>query len=133
MSKYRTLKYPPSIFWEVTPLCNHNCVHCFNYWRTDITETKELNENYFSKSHHDFSEKIVSLHPVQVIITGGEPLLVWEAVKNAIETFLDNGIHVSMNTNATLMTDEIASFLADKIVKIVKVLIYAWVVAERIN
>ena len=29
------LKYPPVVHWEVTPECNHNCIHCYNYWRSD--------------------------------------------------------------------------------------------------
>lgn len=29
------LKYPPVIHREVTPYRNHNCIHCYNYWRTD--------------------------------------------------------------------------------------------------
>lgn len=28
------LIYPSSITWEVTPACNHACIHCYNSWRT---------------------------------------------------------------------------------------------------
>ena len=29
------LRYPPNVQWEVTAECNHNCIHCYNYWRKD--------------------------------------------------------------------------------------------------
>ena len=31
----KDIQYPAILHWEVTPLCNHNCIHCYNYWRHD--------------------------------------------------------------------------------------------------
>lgn len=91
--------------WEVTPRCNHNCVHCYNYWRST---SDVLIEN---RLYDEIASKIINLHPVYVVITGGEPLLVFEEIKPQIEKFIDNKISVSLNTNASLITDEIAMFL----------------------
>lgn len=102
-----SLLYPPSIDWELTSVCNHNCIHCYNYWRGLNIEQQELPTEEYLVS---VAEKIVDSHPVSVQITGGEPLIVWERAKHAIQILLDNGIRVSMNTNATLVNDEIASF-----------------------
>lgn len=102
-------KYPPSIDWEVTSACNHNCIHCYNYWR----KTGTVNcASYSSEYYLNVAQRIVEEKPVSVQITGGEPLLVWRHLKDAVKILLDAGISVSINTNATLVTDKIAAFLA---------------------
>lgn len=104
-----TLLYPPSIDWELTSVCNHNCIHCYNFWRgLNNTEKKLPTSDYYNS----IAEKIISSHPVSVQITGGEPLIVWTRVEAAIQSLLDAGINVSINTNATLVNEEIASFFS---------------------
>ena len=109
MEKYRSVKYPPSVFWEVTERCNHNCLHCFNYWRTDKDLCIRGNsaEDYIA-----VAKKLVDLKPVKVILTGGEPLTVFSELKAAVELLLQNHITVSVNTNAALLTDEIAEYFS---------------------
>lgn len=105
-----TLFYPPSIDWELTSVCNHNCIHCYNYWRKQNNIiTCEKGSNYYIIC----AEKIIRAKPVSVQITGGEPLIMWDKVKPAIERLLDAGICVSINTNATLATREISKFLSE--------------------
>ena len=101
----KKIKYPPYMQWEVTPRCNHNCVHCYNYWRSTHELISE-NELYTS-----IASKIIDIHPVSVVITGGEPLLVFDKIKDASEMLLNNDILVSLNTNASLVTENIAFFL----------------------
>ena len=105
-----TLFYPPSVDWEMTADCNHSCIHCYNYWRT---ATSGSNLKRDEKFYISCAEKLVAAKPVSVQITGGEPLLVWTKIRSAIQILLDAGINVSINTNATLVTDEIAEFLAN--------------------
>lgn len=102
------LLYPASIDWELTPICNHNCIHCYNYWRGLNLEqdTCTSAERFMS-----IAKLIVESRPVSVQITGGEPLIVWEKAKDALQLLIDNGIRVSINTNATLVNEEIADFL----------------------
>lgn len=102
-----TLLYPPSIDWELTSVCNHNCIHCYNYWRgLNSDEGRLPSEEYFDI----VARKIIESHPVSVQITGGEPLVVWSKAKHAIQLLVESGIIVSINTNATLVNDEIADF-----------------------
>ena len=103
----KKMLYPPYLQWEVTPRCNHNCVHCYNYWRTGSDHYEDC------KNHMAIAKKIVENKPVSVVITGGEPLLVFECLKEPIKLFKANGIAVSINTNATLVTSDIAKFLAE--------------------
>lgn len=101
----KKLKYPPILQWEVTPLCNHNCVHCYNYWRID-NEIENVKVN-----HCEIADKIIDNKPAAVVITGGEPLLVFEDIKESIIKMHEKGISLSINTNAVLVTEDIARFM----------------------
>ena len=102
------LIHPPSIDWELTSKCNHSCIHCYNYWRQSNVESLSLNAD----TYEEIALKIIEAKPVSVQITGGEPLLVWNKTKYAIKMLVDEGIAVTINTNATLVNDEIAEYLS---------------------
>ena len=105
-----TLLYPASIDWEVTPFCNHNCIHCYNCWRSindkscDVRFNQEVSSDWFNR----IAGQIIKSKPVSVIITGGEPLSVYWQIEEAMKLLIQSGIYVSMNTNLTLMNDAIA-------------------------
>lgn len=107
------IKYPGSIQWEVTSYCNHDCIHCYNYWRSNNTKKQDIefnnkvDENYY----YEIAKKIVESKPVRVIITGGEPFSVFDKLKKSIILLINNNISVSINTNATLLNDNILLFL----------------------
>lgn len=75
------LHYPPTLQWEMTAECNHDCIHCYNYWRKDFEKIADLSRSKSVEEYYAIARKIVDLKPVAVTITGGEPLLV-------------NGIHL---------------------------------------
>lgn len=111
MEKYRSLHYPPVVFWEVTDQCNHNCIHCFNYWRTD----KQALANSCLKTEEEYlaiAKRILQQKPVRVIFTGGEPLIAFKQLRPALELLHENRVNLSFNTNAALLTEEIAEFFA---------------------
>ena len=102
------LHYPPSVDWELTSECNHNCIHCYNYWRKNKHQHSDMREKeHFSR----IVQRIIDAKPVSLQITGGEPLVVWKQAKAAIEELIRARICVSINTNAVLVTEEIADFL----------------------
>lgn len=109
------LNYPPILQWEITPFCNHDCIHCYNYWRSEDTKkndlqfNSEVSEEYYLK----IAKRIVESKPVIVTITGGEPMSVFSKIKSSIDLFLKKNIYVTINTNASLITDEIAQYLVD--------------------
>ena len=73
------LKYPASLDWEVTPYCNHNCIHCYNYWRSNREKDNDelFNINVTKEWFMDIAQIIATNKPVSVTITGGEPLSVF--------------------------------------------------------
>lgn len=104
--KFRELKSPINVQWELTPNCNYCCFHCYNYWRT---------ENNVS-GHIDYGivvEQLIKNHIYNVTLTGGEPLLVYSDIKSYIEKMVNAGIKVSINTNASLLTQEMARFFKE--------------------
>lgn len=104
----KDIHYPPIVHWEVTSACNHNCIHCYNYWRKNPDIIGECEKSDLL----ELAEKITSFKPVVVVVTGGEPLLVYKELKEPLILLKNSGIFVSVNTNAALVTDEIADFFA---------------------
>lgn len=107
-----TIFYPPNIQWELTTECNHDCLHCYNYWRKDSEKAHCMRMKPESE-YLAIAERIIKQHPVSVILTGGEPLYAFENVKSSIELLQSAGIYTSINTNAALLTDEICIYLRE--------------------
>ncbi len=107
----KNLQHPPFVHWEVTPECNHNCIHCYNYWRKNSKDFESLRVN-FDESHYErIAKKLVEQKAHTVVITGGEPLLVFKKINSSIRFLRENGVNVSINTNSVLITDEIINFI----------------------
>ena len=106
-----TVKYPPFVHWEVTPECNHNCIHCYNYWRKDSEKLEAMRTNFSEEHYLKLAEKLIAQKVHTVVITGGEPLLVFNKIKSTMMLLKSNGINVSINTNAVLVNDEIIDFV----------------------
>ncbi len=105
------LRYPPNVQWEVTAECNHNCIHCYNYWRKDYEKFIGMKKSNSEKEYLQLANKIIEQKPVSVVITGGEPLLVFNKIKSSIDLLLKNGICVSINTNITMLDTSIIEYL----------------------
>ena len=103
-----------NIDFEVTPYCNENCIHCFNHWRTQTDKNQDIhfNQNVSSEHFCSIAEKIIDIHPQEVLITGGEPLSVFDKIKESIDLFTGHGIRVKVNTNGTFLTAKITEYLS---------------------
>ncbi len=91
---------------EVTTQCNSACSHCFVRAKMDKASSLPLNvvKDIISEGH--------DLGYGNLHLTGGEPLL-WEGLFEAIEFAVDLGYQsIFLNTNGTLLTEEIAGRLA---------------------
>lgn len=104
--KFRKLVSPINVQWELTPNCNYKCFHCYNYWRSCGSFSKRI-------KYSTVVEQIIENHIFKVTLTGGEPLLVFSEIKPYIEEMVKAGIKVSINTNASLLTQEMAEFFKE--------------------
>lgn len=68
---------------------------------------------YNCKQADRIADKIIELKPAHVVITGGEPMLHFHDVFPLLKMMVSNGIVVSINTNATLITEEIAELMKE--------------------
>jgi len=92
---------------EVTTRCNGSCLHCFA--RSGISRRSSLPVNLVKEIIAEgYDAGYRHLH-----ITGGEPLL-WEGVFETLDYGFGVGYKtIFMNTNGTLITEEIGKRLAD--------------------
>lgn len=109
-----TLRYPPNVQWEITTECNHNCIHCYNYWRKHSEVIAGMAKFKSEEEYLRLAKKIIEQKPVSVVITGGEPLLVFDRIKSSIDLLLKHNIFVSINTNISLLDENIAKYLKER-------------------
>ena len=84
---------PEEIIWEITPVCNKNCVYC---------GSKELkNKNILSQEQLlKITEEICKFPPMSINLSGGEVGTVKEETLNLIfNKFYDIGIEIKVITN----------------------------------
>ena len=105
------LRFPPNIQWELTSECNHDCIHCYNYWRKDFEKIAGMPMAKSEDEYLAIARKIIEQKPVSVILTGGEPLYAFDKIKSSILLLKNEGIVVTFNTNAVLLNDAICEFL----------------------
>jgi len=94
----------------LTEDCNLRCKYCFDDAFSDRTQCKY---NYVMDINMiddiiSFIEKTKDrTKPSKIIFFGGEPLLNWNFIKEFLEKAKDKNYTYSINTNVTLLTDEI--------------------------
>lgn len=96
---------------DLTKQCNFDCVYCFrDFHNNDIISLNVLDEilqyilNYCNKE---------SISKIGLQMWGGEPLLVLDRIEYVVDFFSHTDIKVTIDieTNASLVTDEIAQKL----------------------
>ena len=99
-------KGPLNVGFQVTRKCNLKCIYC-----SESPPLKDMGLNEIS-----IAFKNLKLAGVKLIkLTGGEALM-RRNIKEIIECAKSFGFYVAMDSNATLITDEMAEFLASKLV-----------------
>lgn len=108
------------IGFSITDMCNFACKYCIAGANSVKTSYCNYDKEKLKKYIFDFSEELVEKGKKKLGIgfTGGEPLLRWEDIKSVIAEvhkkyakYLE--ITVYINTNASLITNEIAKFFKD--------------------
>ncbi|MER7969348.1 radical SAM protein [Streptomyces sp. NPDC096080] len=99
------LNAPLNVHWELTNLCNLNCVHCYQQDdgprrglpRSDLLDT--------------IARRIMDADVFEVTLTGGEVLLVPQ-LRDIVRHFNSHGLRPHITSNGMLVNDEKADWLA---------------------
>lgn len=111
---YQQIRSPLLLHMELTSACNHKCIHCYNYWREDDSSAEVMSKNNLHKILTDATEAQVE----NIVFTGGEPLISPNLLFEAIDTAHTNGIQCTINSNVTLLTDDLAQEIKGRDVSI---------------
>ncbi len=121
MQKAAINRVPISGTFEITPLCNMNCRMCY----IRMTE-KEMNERGTMLSAEDWIElgkECVKRGMLLLLITGGEPFA-RKDFRYIYEELTKLGLSISLNSNATLIDENIISWLKENPPSRVNVTLY---------
>ena len=97
-------RIPISGTLELTPLCNMNCDMC--YIRLSKDEQERRGNLLSGKEWISFAKNAVNNGTLFILLTGGEPLLHPDFKEIYVE-IKKMGVHITINTNGTLINDEI--------------------------
>lgn len=107
---HKQLSAPLVVQWEVTPWCNYNCAHCYNYWRASTKCKRVLTANQLL-DQEKIARELVSNKVFHVTLTGGEPLGVLEQIFPILQGMVQAGIDISVNTNLGLLNNKVVDLL----------------------
>lgn len=108
---FKTLSAPISLQWELTPWCNHNCIHCYNFWRQNRIPLQLAEQAVLM--HTRTVEEIVANKVFHVTVTGGEPLAVLSRLKSQVSSLTEAGVDLSLNSNLTLLNSNKVELLRE--------------------
>jgi radical SAM protein with 4Fe4S-binding SPASM domain len=104
------LSVPLTAELEITNLCNHKCIHCYNL---DSNVSNRPIKKVKDETVIACAKKLIKNGIFAVIITGGEPLIKKELTKKIINLFIENNIKVNFNSNLTLFDDDFIEFIKE--------------------
>lgn len=107
------IQSPTSVDLTITKKCNHRCIHCYNVWRTE-DDSCELNKVITDEQIEKIVQELVDNQVWRATLTGGEPLAQLDVLCKLIIALQNAGISLGMNTNLSLMTEEIAQRLVSE-------------------
>lgn len=109
----QTISAPIYIDIEVTTRCNERCMHCYNSFQTFQSQHFDLDETKVDRIVNTLVENKI----YNALVTGGEPLLVKHKLFYLLERLHENNINISLNSNITLLDENMAKELKKRHVK----------------
>jgi MoaA/NifB/PqqE/SkfB family radical SAM enzyme len=97
---------PQKVIWRITDRCDLDCAHCGSHGPLEAPEVLSLDELLA------IAEDIAETGCETVVISGGEPLVHegWQAVAEAL---LQSGVGVTLVTNGSRFSADVASWCRD--------------------
>ena len=102
MNRYEYLRAPFEVSIDITNKCNLRCLHCYNHSGNNICSNNELSDDEIINLVKD----VVDMEPLNVCISGGEPLLKKDLVYKIITLIKSKNILISMVSNGLLLDEE---------------------------
>ncbi|HPC72894.1 MAG TPA: SynChlorMet cassette radical SAM/SPASM protein ScmE [Syntrophales bacterium] len=102
----RVMLTPRSLDVSITNRCNLRCAYCYHFDSADDTGTDLPAEDWLR-----FFEECGRCAVMTVSLAGGEPLI-REDIREIIEGIAANRMRFTIATNGTLITEEMAAFIA---------------------
>lgn len=110
----------PGVIYEMTTLCNLKCKYCYNYWKKDNEDLKEIQECNSKKTLKQFMK---SVKCNEVTFSGGEPTTDFKELIDCIMYVKSRNKKVTIITNATLLDEEKIDILAKLKVDLIEITI----------
>ncbi|WP_027338870.1 putative heme d1 biosynthesis radical SAM protein NirJ1 [Halonatronum saccharophilum] len=95
----------PVVVWNATRSCNLNCIHCYSN-----SKAKKYRDELNTEEAKDFIDDLANFNVPVLLISGGEPLM-RDDIFELIEYARSKGLRVTLSTNGTMITEEIAKRL----------------------
>jgi radical SAM protein with 4Fe4S-binding SPASM domain len=106
------LSAPTSVELTLTQACNHKCLHCYNpYRKRACSKTSGFTKEQLAIIINELEKNNVW----HVTMSGGEPLVRTDVMFETAKLLQNSKITFSMNTNLSLMTNEIADFMQEQL------------------
>ena len=102
----RVMRTPKSVGLSITDRCNLRCRYCAYF-----TSASNVGEDLPKEEWLQFFEELNRCTVMEVTLSGGEPFS-REDLKEIIEGIVKNRMRFNILSNGTLLTDEMAAFLA---------------------
>ncbi|MBF0314340.1 MAG: radical SAM protein [Oligoflexia bacterium] len=100
---------PINVIWAITGACNLKCLYCFPECSGNYRQVSSVSDDMVFK----IAKNIVDAKVLFVRISGGEALL-RRNLFEIIDYFIANNIEVTMVSNGTLITPQIAKQIASR-------------------
>jgi len=102
----KLMSTPKSLDLDITNRCNLRCRYCFHF-----TSAGDVGEDLAKEEWLEFFEELNRCAVMNVCIQGGEPFY-RQDLPQLIEGIVKNRMRFNILSNGTLITDEMAAFLA---------------------
>lgn len=121
VAKANIAKIPIGGTFELTPLCNMNCDMCFV--RLDKSEMEHAGRLLTVEEWLQIAEDMKEQGTLFLLLTGGEPLL-YPDFKRLYQELTKMGFAIAINTNGTLINEEIAEMFRQNPPRRVNITLY---------
>lgn len=100
------LSAPIAVQYELSAKCNQRCIFCYNTWKNKSVSNSIL-DTLPADKRWKAVDKIIASNAFEVILSGGEPLLIPE-ICEMVSRFSRKNIKTYLITNGILLTEQIA-------------------------